>query len=68
MAKHIVTKPMREIQKAAKAAGIKVEFVNCKKHVQVFLNAQLVTCISNSRADTTHDHRGIFMTIRQMAA
>lgn len=68
MAKHIKTKPMREIEKAAKAVGVKVDFVNCQKHVQVFLNDVCVTVISNSRSDTTHNHRGIFTTIRKMAA
>lgn len=68
MAKHIKTKPMRDIEKAAKAVGLKVEFVNCRKHVQVFINNVCVTIISNSRTDTTHDHRGIYTTIRQMAA
>lgn len=67
MAKHIKTKPMREIEKAAKSAGLEVEFVNCRKHVQVFINSICVTVISNSRVDTTHDHRGIFTKIRQMA-
>lgn len=67
MAKHIKTKPMREIEKAAKAVGLKVNFVNCKKHVQVFINDMCVTIISNSRHDTTHDHRAIFKTIEKMA-
>lgn len=68
MAKYVTTKPMRDIAKAAKAAGLKVDFVNCKKHVQVFLNDVCVTIISNSRHDTTHDHRAIFKTIEKMAA
>lgn len=68
MAKHIKTKPMREIEKAAKSAGLKCAFVNCQKHVQVFLNDTLVMAISNSRAETTHDHRQIFTVIRKMAA
>lgn len=68
MAKHIKTKPMRDIEKAAKEFGLKVNFVNCKKHVQVFINDVCVTVISNSRSETTHDHRGIFTTIRKMAA
>lgn len=67
MPKHIKTKPMRDIEKAAKAVGLKVEFVNCKKHVQVFLNGACVTVISNSRHDTTHNHRAIFTTIEKMA-
>lgn len=67
MAKHIKTKPMRDIEKAAKAAGLKIDFVNCQKHVQVFLNNVCVTVISNSRHDTTHNHRAIFTTIRKMA-
>lgn len=68
MPKHIKTKPMREIEKAAKAAGLKVSFVNCKKHVQVFLNDVCVMAISNSRVDQTANHRQIYTVIRQMAA
>lgn len=67
MAKHVKTKPMREIEKAAKDAGLKVRFVNCKKHVQVFLNDVCVTIISNSRHDTTRHHRQIFQIIGKMA-
>lgn len=68
MPKHIKTKPMREIEKAAKAVGLKVDFVNCKKHVQVFLNDICVMAISNSRVDQTHNHRQIFSVIQKMAA
>jgi hypothetical protein len=68
MAKHIKTKPMRDIEKAAKAVGLEVEFVNCKKHVQVFINKICVMAISNSRVDQTHNHRQIFSIIQKMAA
>lgn len=67
MPKHIKTKPMREIEKAAKNHGLKCHFVNCKKHVQVFINDTLVLALSNNRVDQTHNHRQIFSIIAKMA-